>query len=91
MEPSGRNPSQSAANGMPAQNGSDKRKPLPWVATSCLSRSMVRMGSPVRFRRGLHQADDQRKCWSSWRSMRYLPSREHIPCWEALWAMVIRR
>jgi hypothetical protein len=26
-------------------NGSDKRKPLPWVATSCLSRSMVRRGS----------------------------------------------
>jgi hypothetical protein len=25
-----------------AENGSDKRKPLPWVATRCLRRSMVR-------------------------------------------------
>ena len=29
---------------------------------------MVRMGSPVRFRRGAPQGDDQRKRWSSWRS-----------------------
>jgi hypothetical protein len=27
-----------------------------------------RMGSPVRFRRGAPQGDDQRKRWSSWRS-----------------------
>jgi hypothetical protein len=26
---------------------------------------MVRMGSPVRFRRGAPQADDQQKRWSS--------------------------
>ena len=32
------------------ENGSDKRKPLPWVATRCLSRSMVRRGSTVRVR-----------------------------------------
>ncbi len=33
-----------------AENGSLKRKPLPSVATSCLSRSMVRRGSTVRVR-----------------------------------------
>jgi hypothetical protein len=32
------------------ENGADRRKPLPWVATSCLSRSMVRRGSTVRVR-----------------------------------------
>jgi hypothetical protein len=33
-----------------AENGSPKRKPLPSVANSCLSRSMVRRGSTVRVR-----------------------------------------
>jgi hypothetical protein len=33
-----------------AENGSLKRKPLPRVATRCLSRSMVRRGSTVRAR-----------------------------------------
>src|SRR6266545_8356711 len=33
-----------------AENGSDRRKPLRWVAASCLSRSMVRRGSTVRVR-----------------------------------------
>src|SRR5438046_4497465 len=32
------------------ENGSDKRKPLPWVATSCRSERMVRRGSTVRVR-----------------------------------------
>src|SRR5436190_22956677 len=32
------------------ENGSDKRKPLPWVATSCESERMVRRGSTVRVR-----------------------------------------
>jgi hypothetical protein len=34
---------------------------------------------------------DQRKRWSSWRSMRHLPSREPIPCWEALCLPVVYR
>jgi len=33
---------------------------------------------------GLHMGSDQRKRWSSWRSMRPLPSREHIPVWDAI-------
>jgi hypothetical protein len=33
------------------ESGSKRRKPLPWVATSCLRRSMVRRGSPVRVRK----------------------------------------
>jgi hypothetical protein len=32
------------------EEGSEERKPLPWVATSCLRRSMVRRGSTVRVR-----------------------------------------
>jgi hypothetical protein len=32
------------------ERGSKRRKPLPWVATSCLRRSMVRRGSTVRVR-----------------------------------------
>jgi hypothetical protein len=31
-----------------AGNGSDNGKPLPWAATDCLRRSMVRRGSTVR-------------------------------------------
>jgi hypothetical protein len=38
-----------------AGNGSDKRKPLPWVATDCLRRSMVRRGSTVRVRQRASQ------------------------------------
>jgi len=33
-----------------ADNGSNKQKPLPWFATGCLSRSLVRRGSTVRVR-----------------------------------------
>jgi catechol 2,3-dioxygenase-like lactoylglutathione lyase family enzyme len=32
------------------ESGSDTRKPLPWVATSCPDPKMVRKGSPVRVR-----------------------------------------
>jgi hypothetical protein len=32
-------------------NGGNTPKPLPWVATGCLRRSMVRRGSPVRVRK----------------------------------------
>jgi hypothetical protein len=32
------------------ENARSKPKPLPWVATSCLRRSMVRRGSTVRVR-----------------------------------------
>jgi hypothetical protein len=42
MEPSGRNWWQPVANR--DGNGSNSEKPLPWVATSCLSRSMVKEG-----------------------------------------------
>jgi hypothetical protein len=35
------------------KNGSDKRKPLPWVATSCRSERMVSRGSMVRVRQRL--------------------------------------
>ena len=41
MEPSGRNPSQSAANGMPAKTAQTSET-VAVGATSCLSRSMVR-------------------------------------------------
>jgi hypothetical protein len=54
------------------------------VRTAVPGSSMVRMGSPVRFRRGLHTQADQQKRWSLLRSMRQLPSREPIRCWEAL-------
>jgi hypothetical protein len=40
MEPSGRNRVATAGKWETAGNGSDRRKPLPWVATAC--------------RRGLH-------------------------------------
>jgi hypothetical protein len=33
------------------RSGENKPKPLPWVATGCLRRSMVRRGSPVRVRK----------------------------------------
>jgi hypothetical protein len=33
-----------------AENGADMRNPLPWVATGCVRRSMVRRGSTVRVR-----------------------------------------
>ena len=54
MEPYGAQRSQPVATGgkwEDADNGSDKRKPLPWVATHSVSRSMVRRGSPVRVRK----------------------------------------
>jgi hypothetical protein len=43
MEPSGRNQWQAVAKSDDAENGSLKQNPLPSVATSCLSRSMVSM------------------------------------------------
>ena len=46
--------------------------------------SMVRMGSPVRFRRGAPYGSDQLKRWSPWRSMTHLQSREPIPCRDAI-------
>src|ERR687896_563851 len=49
-----------------AENGSDKRKPLPSVASSCLSRSMVRRGSTVRVR--------QRALQSLCKSAPFLPA-----------------
>jgi hypothetical protein len=42
------------------ESGSDKRKPLPWVATSCLSRSMVRRGSTFESVRGLFKVSVNR-------------------------------
>jgi hypothetical protein len=36
--------------GMRRKRGSDNRKPLPWAATDCLRRYMVRRGSTVRVR-----------------------------------------
>src|SRR6266536_5854761 len=51
------------------QNGSDKRKPLPWVATSCLSRSMVssRGGAGGRHRGGVRMpAPDRSTPASPW-------------------------
>ena len=33
------------------RNRKNKRKPLPWIATGCVRRSMVRRGSPVRVRK----------------------------------------
>jgi hypothetical protein len=51
MEPSGRNWSQPVADGAAPTKAQNKRKPLPWVATGCLSRSMVRRGSAVRVRK----------------------------------------
>jgi hypothetical protein len=33
-----------------AENGSNRRKPLPWVATACRVEPMVRRGSTVRVR-----------------------------------------
>jgi hypothetical protein len=33
------------------ENGSNRREPLPWVATSCPRTLMVRRGSPVRVRK----------------------------------------
>ena len=50
MEPSGRNQWQPVANGTSPENGSNKPKPLPPVATSCRSERMVRRGSTVRVR-----------------------------------------
>jgi hypothetical protein len=44
MEQSGRNRWQPVANGM-AEDGSNKPKPLPWVATGCRSERMVRVHS----------------------------------------------
>jgi len=78
MEPSGRNPSQSVANGMPAK----RLRQAKTVAVGCdqLPESFHgKDGVAGSIPAGLHQADDQRKCWSSWRSMRYLPSRETHP------------
>src|ERR671923_671457 len=53
MEPFGAQRSQPVATGSKrdgAENGSLKQKPLPSVATSCMSRSMVRRGPAVRVR-----------------------------------------
>ena len=47
------------------KNGSDKRKPLPWVATSCLSRSMVRRGSTVRVRQRALQSPRESRLFLS--------------------------
>jgi hypothetical protein len=44
----------------------------------CAAARMVRMGSPVRFRRGLHIASDQRKCWPSSRSGLVRLDGEHV-------------
>jgi hypothetical protein len=49
------------------QNGSDTRKPLRRVATSCLRRSMVRRGSTVRVRqRALQKPRKSRPFLSAW-------------------------
>jgi hypothetical protein len=50
MEPGGCNRWQLVASGGGAEDGEIKPKRLPRVATSCLSRSMVRRGSTVRVR-----------------------------------------
>jgi hypothetical protein len=59
MEPSGRNQWQPVAKGAALENGSLKRKPVPLVATSCLSRSMVRPESAVRVRQRALQKPPQ--------------------------------
>jgi hypothetical protein len=43
------------------QDGSEKRKPLRWVATSCPSRSVVRRGSTVRVRHAAPRARPDRR------------------------------
>jgi hypothetical protein len=45
MEPSGRNPAATGGKWDGRKNGSNRRKPLPWVATGCLRHSMVRRRS----------------------------------------------
>src|SRR5438046_7895208 len=56
------------------ENGSDERKPLPWVATSCRSERMVRRGSTVRVRqRALSDTRTARK-WAGFLLPRSTPS-----------------
>jgi hypothetical protein len=52
------------------ESGSKRRKPLPWVATSCLRRSMVRRGSTVRVR--------QRACTIYLQNASYLVANETV-------------
>jgi hypothetical protein len=50
MEPSGRNRWQAVANGTASKTPQTSQNRCPWVAASCLRRSMVRRGSAVRVR-----------------------------------------
>jgi hypothetical protein len=58
MEPRGCNQWQLVANGNGLANRGNKRKPLPWIATGCVRRSMVKRGSTDACR-GLRLATPQ--------------------------------
>jgi hypothetical protein len=75
MEPSGR-------KWEGAENGSDKRKPLPSVATGCLSRSMVRRGSTVRVR----QRALQNLCSLAFLSQVGLLVDKRASVWRSVWS-----
>jgi hypothetical protein len=50
------------------ESGSNRRKPLPWVATGCRGKAMVRRGSTVRVR----QRALQKRCTAALFSREYL-------------------
>jgi hypothetical protein len=70
-----------------AGNGSDNRKPLPWAATDCLRRSMVRRGSTVRVRQRALQSTCKRDPFSS---LTRRPVSGRGRSWKALWKTQLR-